>query len=764
LPIPRIEEFLRNSVSEAPRLLDTEINAQMTTEQQMNSVIAQMILVDRNRFSALPIPEDHISVVALSEVLMLLPESKASAMGNSMLLNLSDQNEISDDLPLSSYWISTSHNTCIMTDQVLSEVDPSVFAWALLLGVRCIELDIEDGDNGVPVVCHGPLTGRADLEAVLKVIHEYAFVASDFPLIISLDTVCSAHQQKQVALSIRKILGELLYYPTDIDTAHPRTVEQLAPRELKGRIIIRGKKLSSQFSAAEVEGMQARCGHEEDAMLPVATNRSANCGDSSAEGSDDEAEHNGGPSTNTQVPLRSMWVVPGTHIIEAKQSKMEEEHTLLAEKAETVCDISGESYPCALEVKHELERLAQENQRLADAMTLLQNQLHLQVHSGDKVQKRFLSLSKKKVPPPDEMAALTALTAQRFPDTPAADKVNSYSIPEAQLQKILEEAPEKAALGFHCLLKHSLIRTYPPAENILSQNYNPQPLWSAGAQLVALNMQQQGEEIALQLAWFEQNGGCGYVPKANALRGAALIPENFHPKRHLESLHSGISGRVPCLLLKATVKFVFGLKFPTQAQTRYFDIRREVEKLQLLHKATQQSTDSEVTSTGSRTMPQRARSTAESFIAADHILTTTEDDREEVYDMGSRLNLLRVRLEVFGVTADHKREDTQQTTNLCGYGVWEETFTFPFLSSNTAECAQLYVEIHHDTAGVVAARAFPLRRLRAGCGVLQLFDPCSTIPALKGSLVCDLNMSHAMPSHEEYKEYLKSGEKAVQHW
>lgn len=74
------------------------------------------------------------------------------------------------------------------------------------------------------------------------------------------------------------------------------------------------------------------------------------------------------------------------------------------------------------------------------------------------------------------------------------------------------------------------------------------------------------------------------------------------------------------------------------------------------------------------------------------------------------------------VGPDHKREETRLTAVLEGFGTWDETFSFPLLSRHTAECALLYVEARSATR-VVAARAYPLRRLRRGVGVLQLYDP-----------------------------------------
>uniref|UniRef100_A0A8C7F403 Phosphoinositide phospholipase C n=1 Tax=Oncorhynchus kisutch TaxID=8019 RepID=A0A8C7F403_ONCKI len=66
--------------------------------------------------------------------------------------------------------------------------------------------------------------------------------------------------------------------------------------------------------------------------------------------------------------------------------------------------------------------------------------------------------------------------------------------------------------------KRFLSRVYPSAMRIDSSNMNPQDLWKCGCQIVALNYQTPGLMMDLNIAWFRQNGNCGYVLRPAIMR------------------------------------------------------------------------------------------------------------------------------------------------------------------------------------------------------------------------------------------------------
>ena len=67
--------------------------------------------------------------------------------------------------------------------------------------------DCWDGPNNEPIVYHGwTLTSKLDFAEVLNdAIKSYAFFASDFPLILSIENHCCKKQQDQVCTALVKI-------------------------------------------------------------------------------------------------------------------------------------------------------------------------------------------------------------------------------------------------------------------------------------------------------------------------------------------------------------------------------------------------------------------------------------------------------------------------------------------------------------------------------------------------------------------------------
>ena len=137
------------------------------------------------------------------------------------------------NLPLSQYYVSSSHNTYLVGHQLYGKSGMEGYQRAIETGYRCLEIDCWDGSKGEPIVTHGrTLTKNYPFEKIIKLLSEIAFKNNKYPLILSLEMHCNAQQRDKIAYYLVKYFGKKLLVLDDQTISKQYTVKELVNRVL----------------------------------------------------------------------------------------------------------------------------------------------------------------------------------------------------------------------------------------------------------------------------------------------------------------------------------------------------------------------------------------------------------------------------------------------------------------------------------------------------------------------------------------------------
>ncbi|KAM8868084.1 1-phosphatidylinositol 4,5-bisphosphate phosphodiesterase eta-2 [Synchiropus picturatus] len=388
-----------------------------------------------------------------------------------------DHHQVNQDMtqPLGNYFIATSHNTYLSGDQLLSQSRVEMYAYVLQAGCRCVEVDCWDGPDGEPIIHHGyTLTSKILFKDVIETINKYAFSKSQFPVILSIENHCTVPQQKKMARYLQEVLQEKL----DLSTINVHECKRLpSPEVLKGKILVKGKKLPANLDPEAEEGDVS----DEDT------------GDEDEEEDDEEDDEESAQGGNS-----------GMLVHHPKKKRR-----------------FGRSIIRSFKRKRK-KRVRVKNKSLSDGES---------DHSGSKERTQIVYHPKKR----KTMRLSRALSdlvkytkSVRVHDIETQAFNNSWqvsSLNETVMNQILLLKPGQL-VRFN---QRQLLRVYPSNYRVDSSNFNPQPYWNAGCHMVAMNYQTEGRMLELNRAKFASNGNCGYILKPKIMRKGAFNPNVEDP-------------------------------------------------------------------------------------------------------------------------------------------------------------------------------------------------------------------------------------------
>ena len=477
---------LRNDIKDIYRSINPNPNDGITLNDFLQFLShTQGISVQNNRSHWVKVFNKHIrqanksptppDAAEYSTVQMNFPAFSAFLCSDDNNVQNFKVSEVKFDRPMNEYFISSSHNTYLMGKQYVGSSSTEAYIRALQSGCRCVEIDCWDGPDGRPIVLHGrTLTSSVLFGDCVSVIGKYAFEASPYPLILSLEVHCKpAQQQEMVNIMISELGDQLLLEPLMTNA-----FQLPSPEDLRNKILIKVKS----------------SGEDPNSKLDIPASRF-----------DTPSGHRNrslsSPCSRPQILDNQ--VIPSTTLMPSPSSTSPIEQSsvwAVSRGSMTTTSISSATEDSEVSKRNDA---FQPKKRPTKKRTskIIQNLGKLGVYTQG-----------------------ITFTSFTLPESKALNHV--FSIAERGFESLCQNQDSKAQLEKHNM--RYLMRVYPAYHRINSSNPDPLIFWRRGVQMMALNWQTYDLPMQMNEAMFASGSDkLGYVLKPRELRESTSIQEEI---------------------------------------------------------------------------------------------------------------------------------------------------------------------------------------------------------------------------------------------